>query len=387
VTIVGVPKEIKEGENRVSITPAGARAFVERGHRVLVQRGAGLGSGLSDDSYRRAGARLCSRQEVWQKADLILKVKEPLPEEYRFLRPGLILFTYLHLASSEPTARALLRSGVTAIGYETVQKDDGSLPLLVPMSEVAGRLAVTVGAYFLDAHKGGRGVLVAGIPGVPPAEVVIVGCGVVGLNAAKVAIGMGAHVTILDVNHDRLKYVDDVMHGNVITVYANSETLERSAQYADLLVGAALVPGARAPRLITAQMVKKMKPGAVIVDVAVDQGGCVETSRPTSHADPVFVRHGVVHYCVTNMPAAVPRTSTFGLTNATLPFALEIADKGAARALEENAALARGLNVAASKVIHLAVADSLGLPAHDLNEVIGQLEPKRRRTAKKRQLR
>jgi len=371
--IAGVPKEIKEGENRVALTPAGVRAFVGKGHQVLVERGAGIGSGLADASYRQAGGRLCSRDEVWQRAELILKVKEPLADEYPFLRKGRILFTYLHLASSRATARALLESGISAVGYETVQKDDGSLPLLVPMSEVAGRLSVQVGAYFLGAHRGGRGVLLGGVPGVPPAEVVIAGCGVVGLNAAKVAIGMGAHVTILDINHDRLKYVDDVMHGNVITVYSNPHTLERSAEYADLLVGAALVPGARAPRLITADTVKKMKPGAIIVDVAVDQGGCVETTRPTTHANPTFVRYGVVHYCVSNMPAAVPRTSTFALTNATMPFALEIADKGLARAVEENPALARGLNIAVGKVVHPAVASALGLRVHCLAEVIGDL--------------
>jgi alanine dehydrogenase len=371
--IVGVPKEIKEGENRVAITPAGVRAFVENGHRVLVQRRAGLASGLSDDSYRKAGARLVSQREVWRTAGMVLKVKEPLPTEYPYLRKGMILFTFLHLASSRETARALLENHVSAVGYETVEKEDGSLPLLRPMSEVAGRLAVQMGAYFLSAHRGGRGILVGGVPGVPPAEVVIVGCGAVGLNAAKVAIGMGAHVTILDINHDRLQYLDDVMHGNVITVYSNPHTLERSAKYADLLVGAALVPGARAPLLITAQMVKQMKPGSVIVDVAVDQGGCIETTRPTTHANPTFVRCGVLHYCVTNMPAAVPRTSTFALTNATLRFALEIAGKGLAQAMRDNSALARGLNVAAGKCFHPAVAAALRLPAHPLPEILSSL--------------
>ncbi len=371
--IIGVPKEIKEGENRVAITPAGVRAFAEKGHQVLVERNAGEGSGLQDESYRRAGARLCSRQEVWKKAGLILKVKEPLEEEFPLLRRGLILFTYLHLASSRAITHALLESGTTAIGYETVQKGDGSLPLLVPMSEVAGRLAMQLGSYYLSAHRGGRGVLLGGVPGVPPAEVVIVGCGIVGLNAAKMAMGMGAQVTILDTNHERLKYLDDVMHGNVITVYSNPHTLERSSGYADLLIGAALLPGARAPRLITTDMVKKMKPGAVIVDVAIDQGGCVETSRPTTHAEPVFLRYGVLHFCVTNMPAAVPRTSTYALTNATLPYALEIADKGLAKAVAGNAALAKGLNIAASKVIHPAVAAAFKLRAHEVSEVIGEL--------------
>lgn len=371
--IVGVPKEIKQGENRVAITPAGVRAFAERGHRVLIEKEAGLGSGLSDSLYRQAGARIVSRQEVWQKAQMVLKVKEPVAEEFASLRKRLILFTYLHLASSRTLTQALLESGVTALGYETVQKENGSLPLLVPMSEVAGRLSVLMGANFLHSHHGGRGVLLGGVPGVPPAEVVIVGCGVVGLNAAKVAMGLGAHVTILDVNHERLKYLDDIMHGNVITVYSNPYTLERSAKYADLLVGATLVPGARAPRLITTAMVKQMKPGAVIVDVAVDQGGCIETTRPTTHADPVFIKYGVVHYCVTNMPAAVPRTSTYALTNATLSYALEIADKGLAKALASNPALARGLNIAAGKVVHPAVAASFKLKAHNLQEVIGEV--------------
>jgi alanine dehydrogenase len=371
--IIGVPKEIKQGENRVAVTPAGVSAFVKKGHRVLVEKGAGLGSGLLDASYRKAGAHLYARREVWQKAQMILKVKEPVAEEFPLLRKGLVLFTYLHLASSKPLARALLDSGATAMAYETVQKDDGSLPLLVPMSEVAGRLSIQMGGYFLSSHRGGRGVLLGGVPGVPPAEVVIVGCGVVGLNAAKMAMGMGAHVTILDVNQERLKYLDDIMHGNVITVYSNPHTLERSARYADLLVGATLVPGARAPRLITAAMVKKMKPGAVIVDVAVDQGGCIETTKPTTHANPVFLRYGVVHYCVTNMPAAVPHTSTYALTNATLAFALEIADKGIVKALTESPMLARGLNIAAGKVTHAAVAASLGLRAYGLADAMGNL--------------
>jgi len=371
--IVGVPREIKPGENRVAITPAGVRAFVEKGHQVLLEKGAGLGSGLKDDSFRAAGAQIVSLREVWQKSEMILKVKEPLAEEFSRLRSGLVLFTYLHLASNPELARALLAKQVSALGYETVQRKDGSLPLLVPMSEIAGRLAVQMGAYHLSFHRGGRGVLLGGVPGVPPAEVVIVGCGVVGLNAAKVAMGMGAHVTILDINHDRLKYLDDIMHGNIITVYSNPHTLERSAAYADLLVGAALVPGAKAPRLITAGMVKQMKPGAVIVDVAVDQGGCIATTRPTTHADPVFLKYGVVHYCVSNMPAAVPRTSTYALTNATLPYALELAELGLTGALSRNPALARGLNLAAGRVVHPAVAAALKAAPVDLPEAMGLL--------------
>lgn len=359
--IVGVPKEIKQGENRVAITPAGVRSFVEQGHEVLIEKCAGLGSGLKDDAFSIAGAQICSRSEVWQQAEMILKVKEPLLEEYPYLRKNLILFTYLHVASSKDMAKTLIDSKVTAIGYETVQKDDGSLPLLVPMSQVAGRLSVQMGAYFLDAHNGGRGVLIGGVPGVPPAEVVIVGCGVVGLNAAKMAVGLGAHVTVLDRNHDRLRYVDDVMHGNVITVYSTPHALERSVLYADLLIGATLVVGARAPRLVTEDMVNRMKAGAVIVDVAVDQGGCVETTRPTTHADPIYIQHGVVHYCVTNMPAAVPRTSTYALTNSTLPYALDIADKGIAQAMHDDRALAYGLNIANGKIVHPAVADFLSV--------------------------
>jgi alanine dehydrogenase len=368
--IIGVPKEIKQGENRVAMTPAGARSFTERGHAVLVEKGAGVGSGMTDEQYRDAGAKLVGVAEAWNKADLVLKVKEPVEPEYKYLRRGLTLFTYLHIASSRPLAAALLESGVTGIGYETVQKPDGSLPLLVPMSQVAGRLAVQMGAHFLDVHNGGRGVLLGGVPGVPPAEVVIIGCGVVGLNAAKMAMGMGAHVTMLDVSPERLGYVDEIMHGNVITVYSTPHAVERSAKYADLLVGATLVPGARAPRLVTAEMVKKMKAGAVIVDVAVDQGGCIETTKPTTHADPVFVKYGVIHYCVTNMPAAVPRTSTYALTNSTLAFALQIADKGLAEALRSNATLARGLNVTGGKVVHPAVADFLGVKALPLAEAI-----------------
>jgi alanine dehydrogenase len=300
---------------------------------------------------------------------MILKVKEPLPPEYKLLRPGQILFTYLHLASSRELVRALLNSGVTALGYETVQTDDGSLPLLLPMSEVAGKMSVQIGARLLEAEFGGRGVLLGGVPGVPPAEVVIVGCGVVGANAAKVAIGMGAHVTILDIDHGRLKYLDDVLGGRVITVYANALSVERAAKYADLLVGAVLVPGGAAPKVVTRQMVKQMKSGAVIVDVAVDQGGCVETTRPTSYSNPTYVEYGVIHYAVPNIPAAVPRTSTYALTNATLPWALQIADEGLVRAVRESMALARGVNIAQGKLIHAAVASAFRMRATPLSQI------------------
>jgi alanine dehydrogenase len=368
--VIGVPKEIKDGEHRIALTPAGVRALREHGHRVLVQAGGGEGSRLPDAEFRRAGARIAaSAAEVFRRADLVLKVKEPLPPEYGLLRPGQILFTYLHLASSRELVHTLLQAGVIAVGYETVQLDDGSLPLLLPMSEIAGKMSIQVGAHFLETPHGGRGTLLGGVPGVPPAEVVILGCGTVGTNAAKVAAGMGAHVTILDVNHSRLKYLDDVLGENVITVYANAYSIERSARYADLFIGAVLVAGARAPKLLTREMVHQMKPGSVIVDVAVDQGGCVETIRPTSYSDPTYPVHGVLHYGVPNIPAAVPRTATHALTNATLPWVLEIADQGLARAVGGSPALARGVNIAAGRVVHPAVAQTFHMRPYDLTEL------------------
>jgi len=368
--IIGVPKEIKDGEERVAATPAGVRTLREYGHTVLVQAGAGEGSRTPDAEFRRAGARMIrTPRDLYSRADMILKVKEPLPTEYNLLRPGQILFTYLHLASSRDLLQALLDREVIALGYETVQTNNGDLPLLVPMSEIAGKMSIQIGAHLLESRRGGRGTLLGGVPGVPPAEVVIVGCGVVGANAAKVAQGMGAHVTILDINHDRLKYLDDVLGGNVFTVYANPYSIERAAGYADLLVGAVLVPGARAPKVVTRDMVRKMKRGSVIVDVAVDQGGCIETSRPTTHSHPTYVLHHVVHYCVPNIPGAVPRTSTHALSNATLPWALEIADKGLPAAIRSNPALARGLNVANGRVLHPAVATAFHLQPATLAEV------------------
>lgn len=368
--VIGVPREIKDGEKRVALTPAGVRAFREHGHTVLVEASAGVESRISDADFRRAGAHVASSaKSLYSRAQLVLKVKELLPPEYGLLRPRQILFTYLHLASSRDLLQALLRSGAVAIGYETVQTDDGQLPLLLPMSEIAGKMSIQIGAHLLEAVSGGRGTLLGGVPGVPPAEVVILGCGTVGTNAAKVAAGMGAHVTILDINHDRLKYLDDVLGANVITVYANAYSIERSAIYADLLVGAVLVAGARAPKLLTRDMVKKMKPGAVIVDVAVDQGGCVETIRPTSYSHPTYVLHDVLHYAVPNIPAAVPRTATHALTNATLPWALEIADKGLPEALRTSPALARGVNAAEGQVVHPAVAAAFhmrGVPVEKL---------------------
>jgi alanine dehydrogenase len=368
--LVGVPREIKDGEARVATNPGGVRAFREHGHQVLVETGAGEGSRISDREFREAGARITrSPEDLYARAEMILKVKEPLPAEYDLLRPGQVLFTYLHLASSDTLTEALLDCGVIALGYETVQTDQGALPLLVPMSEIAGKMSIQIGARLLEAGSGGRGTLLGGVPGVPPAEVVILGCGVVGTNAAKVALGMGAHVTILDVDHDRLKYLDDVLGGNVITVYANAYSVERAASYADLLIGAVLVPGAPAPKLLTRKMVRRMKSGAAIVDVAVDQGGCVATIRPTSYSEPTYVLHEIIHYGVPNIPAAVPRSSTHALTNATLSWALQIADKGIAAALAENPALARGVNVARGRVVHPAVAEAFNMKAAPLDEI------------------
>ncbi|AEB11993.1 alanine dehydrogenase [Marinithermus hydrothermalis] len=357
--VIGVPKEIKTLENRVALTPGGVESLVRRGHTVLVERGAGVGSGISDAEYEAAGAQLVEAAEAWG-AELVVKVKEPLPEEYPYLREDLVLFTYLHLAADEALTRALLEAGTAAIAYETVQLANGALPLLTPMSEVAGRMATQVGAHFLEKSQGGRGVLLGGVPGVPPASVVILGGGTVGTNAAKIALGMGAQVTILDVNHARLQYLDDVFGGRIITVTSNEANIKRAVQHADLLIGAVLIPGAKAPKLVTREMLPTMKEGAVIVDVAVDQGGCVETIRPTTHADPTYVVDGVVHYGVANMPGAVPRTSTFALTNQTLPYLLRLAEKGL-NALKEDPALLKGLNTLAGRVTHPAVAEAFSL--------------------------
>src|SRR5213594_3409812 len=358
--IVGVPREIKPGEARVALTPPGARALAEAGHRVVVERGAGGGSGIRDDEYAAVGAALAAADEVWQRAELVLKVKEPLPAESARLRPGQILFTYLHLAPAPELTRALRDTGAIAIAYETVQRADGSLPLLTPMSEVAGRLAVQEGAFYLGRAHGGRGILLSGVPGVPPGNVVIIGAGTVGVNAARIALGLGADVSILDVNPDRLRAVDDLFAGRAVTIMSNAFNLQAVVRRADLLIGAVLITGARAPVLVTAAMVATMKEGAVIVDVAVDQGGCVETVHPTTLLDPVYVVSGVVHYGVANMPALVPRTSTFALTNATLPYALELATHGVADAVRANPALAKGVNIWRGRVVHPAVAEALG---------------------------
>lgn len=358
---IGIPKEIKNHENRVAVTPGGAAVLSAAGHRVVVETGAGEGSGFSDEEYVQAGAQIAARAEETWGMDMVMKVKEPLPQEYRYFRPNLILFTYLHLAPERELTKALIDGGVTAVAYETIQTDNGALPLLAPMSEVAGRMSVQIGAQFLEKSKGGKGVLLGGVPGVPPAEVVIVGGGIVGTNAAKMAVGLGASVTLLDVNPDRLRQLDDLFGGRLKTLVSNPYTIERAVKTADLLIGAVLIPGARAPRLVTRAMVERMEPGSVIVDVAIDQGGSVETiDRITTHSDPTYVKHGVVHYAVANMPGAVARTSTIALTNATLPFALKMASQGVERAALGDRVLARGVNVAGGRVANRPVAEAHG---------------------------
>lgn len=373
--IIGVPKEIKDNENRVALTPAGAEELTNLGHQVIVESGAGIGSGILDEEYEIAGAELvATAADLYGTGEMILKVKEPLPCECEFLRPGHILCTYLHLVAEPELTKALLERQVTAIAYETIQLANGSLPLLKPMSEVAGRMAVQVGAKYLEKIHGGRGVLLGGVPGVPAAEVVILGGGMVGSNAARIALGMGAHVTIVEKDPERLRYLSDIFHGNVTLVMSNHYNIERAVGYADLLIGAVLIPGARSPLLVTEEMVMGMKPGSVIVDIDVDQGGCVETvDRRTTHSDPVYVKYDVIHYSVGNVAAAVPRTSTFALTNATLPYIIEIAEKGVRRAVLDNEALAKGVNVIAGNVVYLAIAKALGLPFTPLEEMwIGQ---------------
>jgi len=369
--IVGVPKEVKDRESRVSMTPAGVHEYVAHGHTVLVETGAGEGSGISDSDYAAVGARILPTHEgVFAEAEMIAKVKEPTPAEFDLLRPNQLLFTYLHLANDEPLTRTLMERNVQAVAYETVQLANGPLPLLTPMSEVAGRMSVQVGAFYLQRPNGGRGVLLAGVPGVPGAEVVIVGGGVVGTNAAQIALGMGANVTILDNNIDRLRYLDDILHGRIHTLASNAHSLAEAVAKADLVIGSVLIPGRRAPKLVTEAMVRSMRPGSVLVDVAIDQGGCIETSKPTSHSDPTFEIDGVVHYCVTNMPGAVPRTSTFALSNVTLPYGLALADHGLAAAVRRDAALAKGVNVLNGHVTHPGVAEALGLLSVDVESAL-----------------
>jgi alanine dehydrogenase len=358
--IVGIPTEIKPDERRVALTPAGAAAFRSHNHRVLIQSGAGVGSGFSDREYSAAGAEIVrSAAAVWKRARMVLKVKEPQHSEFRFLRRDLVLFTYLHLAAEPALARELLRRGTAALAYETVQLEDQSLPLLAPMSEVAGRLAVQVGGWCMEAQNGGCGVLVSGASGVRPGRVAVLGGGIAGANAARVAAGVGAEVTILDVNPTRLRYLGDLLGGRVTTLMSNRVTLEEEVINADLVIGTVLVAGARAPRLVTRAMVARMKRGAALVDLSIDQGGLSETSRPTSHRRPIYIAQGVVHYCVTNMPAIVPHTSTYALTNATLTYALELADRGVLEAGGRNAALRNGVNAYGGHVVHPAVAAAL----------------------------
>jgi alanine dehydrogenase len=370
--IIGVPKEIKDNEYRVAITPAGVHALVAAGHQVIVETSAGEGSGFSDDVYVAAGAQIASTAEdTWNKSDLIMKVKEPLLTEYKYFRSDLTLFTYLHLAPEPELTKALLDSGMTAIAYETVQLADGSLPLLTPMSEVAGRMSIQIGAHFLEQAHGGRGELLGGVPGVPPARVVIVGGGIVGTNAARIALGFGADVTILDTNVNRLRYLYDVFGPRLRTVVSNGYNLQAHIEGCDLLIGAVLIPGARAPKIVTSDMVKSMNKGAVIVDPAIDQGGSIETiDRITTHSNPTYEKYGVIHYAVANMPGAVPRTSTLALTNVTIPYAVQLANYGVREAVRKNAALAKGVNTIAGKLTYEAVAKDQGLPYTPLSDVI-----------------
>jgi alanine dehydrogenase len=361
--IIGIPKEIKTNENRVSLLPVGAQTLKQQGHTVLVETRAGIGSGFDDETYRKAGAEIVpTPQEVYSRSGMIMKVKEPLSSEYGFIRKGQIVFTYFHFASSKELTDAMMKSHCVAVAYETVQKADGSLPLLIPMSEVAGRMAPQEGAKYLEKAMGGRGILLGGVPGTEPGDVAIIGGGIVGTNAAKIAAGLGARVTILDNNLYRLRYLDDVMPKNVTTMMSNHYNILKSVKKADLVIGAVLIPGAKAPHLVTRDMLKEMKPGSVIIDVSVDQGGCVETCKPTTHENPTFVIDGVVHYCVANMPGAVPFTSTVALTNATLPYAVEIATKGVMRALATNNEIRLGLNMIDGKITYKGVADAFGLP-------------------------
>jgi alanine dehydrogenase len=372
--IVGVPREVKDRENRVSTTPAGVREYVAHGHTVLVEAAAGMGSGFTDAEYETAGAEIVTgHADVFDRSDMIVKVKEPIAAEFPLLRENQVLFTYLHLANDEALTRALIDQRVRAVAYETVQLASGPLPLLQPMSEVAGRMSVQVGAHYLERTHGGRGTLLGGVPGVPGANVVIVGGGIVGTNAAQIALGMGANVTILDMNVDRLRFLDQILHGRIHTLASNSHNVAESVSQADLVIGSVLIPGKRAPKLVTREMVDTMRLGSVMVDVAIDQGGCFETSKPTSHSNPIFDVDGVIHYCVTNMPGAVPRTSTLALSNVTLMYGLALADNGLVAAVERDPALARGVNVIEGQVTYAGVAEAFGIPAASLDDVLASI--------------
>ncbi|MBS3914935.1 MAG: alanine dehydrogenase [Bacteroidetes bacterium] len=371
--IIGVPSEIKNNENRVAVTPAGVSELVKNGHTVYVQKSAGEGSGFSDEEYIGAGAKMLPAiQDIYAIAEMIIKVKEPIEVEYPLIKKDQLLFTYFHFASHEPLTHAMINSGAVCLAYETVEKSDRSLPLLVPMSEVAGRMSVQEGAKYLEKPMGGHGILLGGVPGVKPAEVVVLGGGIVGTQAAKMAAGMGAHVTIMDISLPRLRQLDDIMPANVATEYSNEYNVRAAVKTADLVIGGVLIPGAKAPKLITRDMLPTMKKGAVIVDVAIDQGGCFETSKPTTHAEPTYVVDGVIHYCVANMPGAVPYTSTLALTNATLPYAIQLANKGWKKACSDNNELKLGLNVVDGKVVYKGVSDAFNLPYVPVENVLGQ---------------
>jgi alanine dehydrogenase len=364
---IGVPKEVKDHEARVGLVPSGAAALRKAGHRVVVQAGAGEGSSIPDEDYFRAGAEIApNAAEVWGRADLVVKVKEPQASEYPYLRPNLILFTYLHLAPLPELTRQLLAARVNAVAYETIREADGSLPLLIPMSEVAGRMSIQIGAHYLEQENGGRGVLLGGVPGVAPAEVVVLGGGVVGTNAAKIALGAGARVTMIDRNLQRLRELDDLFQGRLVTLASNVWTISEAVSRADLVIGGVLIPGASAPRLVTREMVAGMKRRSVIVDVSIDQGGCVETAHPTTFSEPTYWVEGVLHYCVSNMPAAVPHTSTFGLTNATFPYVMMLAEMGLDRAIAASRAVREGVNTYRGDLVHAAVAESQGLACREL---------------------
>ncbi|MBI1809652.1 MAG: alanine dehydrogenase [Gemmatimonadetes bacterium] len=369
---IGIPKEIKTNENRVSLVPAGAEALVAAGHTVLVEKGAGLGSGFTDDQYTAVGAQIAPDADAtWAGADMIIKVKEPIAPEWPRMKKGQTIFTYFHFAADEKLTKAHMDSGATCIAYETVELTNGELPLLIPMSEVAGRMAVQEGAKYLEKLYGGRGVLLGGVPGVPPAKVVVLGGGIVGINAAKMAAGMGAKVTILDLSLPRLRYLSDVMPANVTCIYSNRHNILEQIATADLVVGGVLIPGAKAPKLLRKEDLKLMKPGSVIVDVAIDQGGCVETIHATTHENPVYTVDGIIHYGVANMPGGVPRTSTLALTNATFPYALKLANKGWKQALKDDPALLKGLNVADGKVTYRGVAEAFGMEYHEPGKFVG----------------
>ena len=369
--IVGILKEIKAEENRVCMTPAGVEVMLQNGHEVLVEKNAGNGSGFQNSAYKKAGAEIINTpKEIFKRAKMVMHVKEPLPAEYDLIRKDQIIFTYLHLAAAEELTRVLIKSGSIGIAYETIQKEDGSLPLLTPMSEVAGRMAIQQGAKYLEMAHGGHGVLLGGVPGVDPGTVVIIGGGIVGTNAAKMACGLGAKVYILDMNLERLRYLSDVMPSNCFLLMSKPTTVRRLIKEADVVVGAVLIPGAKAPRLITREMLKTMKKGAVLVDVAIDQGGCFETSKATTHGAPIYEVEGVVHYCVANMPGAVPKTSTLALTNATLPYAVEIANKGWKKAMQQNPEIKYGANVVKGKVTYEGVAEAFGLELNPIDSLI-----------------